>query len=162
MTVIDFATRKAAGDEHERKIRDALELRGWTIHDNGVEHLHERIKQQIVRSHCPMRWSTDFLAANDDEILMVEGKTDMHGGTGGWFRIDRKSIEAQRRWQTMLDIPVVYVLGNMNVATLDEVLNVCKISRIERAAAYLAFPAERARPMDDIFGEPLHQWWEAA
>jgi hypothetical protein len=154
-SVIPFAARKAAGDEHEDRVREQLEKRGWTVSPYGQRILAEEIRRALKRTESPARWDPDFVVACGSTIRYVDAKGSLRGMNADLNFISRRALEAHRRLQSDRDIPVFYVFGDLGVMTPDEVLRAAEVERLGTAGGYLSVPRDASRKLDDVFG-PVH------
>jgi hypothetical protein len=150
--VVDWAARKAIGDAHEVRVRTELERRGWTVAPYGQGILPDEITRALGRGESRMRWDPDFVAANGSTVCLIDAKSSMRGDDAWTYTVSRKALRAHLRLWVELDIPVVYVFGNLGVATPAEVMQFCRLSTIGEAGGYVTFPAGLPRPLDDMFG----------
>lgn len=157
MTVIEFPQRKAIGDAHEAEVRRELERRGWTVDPYGQDRLSEMTKRRLSRTKSRFRWDPDFFVADSRRLRIVDAKTKMPTRAGETWSVSRESAFASLDIWRQYEIPFYYVFGNMTIATPLRVLSVIDADRYEDVPAWVPFPANLARPMDDVFGEP--QWW---
>jgi hypothetical protein len=149
-----WANRKAVGDEHERRVREELERRGWTVSDYGQGILAEAIRRALQRTESGTRWDTDFLAAQGSTVCGIDAKSAMRGEDAHVYTLSRKALRAGLRLWVERDLPVYYVFANLGVATPAEVMQFCRLASVGEAGGYVSFPAGLPRPFDDVFGNP--------
>lgn len=144
--------RKTVGDEHESRVREELERRGWTVSEYGQGVLAEPVRRALQRTESRYRFDMDMLAARGSTVCLVDAKSSMRGEDAHTYTISRKALRAGLRAWVEDDIPVYYVFANLGVATPAEVMQFCRLASLGEAGGYLSFLAGLPRPFDDVFG----------
>lgn len=160
--VIPFAERKAAGDAHEFRVRQELELRGWTVDSYGQGILSGEVKRALGRTESLTRWDPEFIAACGSVIRYVDAKGSLRGAHTDQNFISRKAVAAHLKLAAERDIPVFYVFDDLGVLTPAEVMRHAGVERLGNAAGYLAVPRKHSRSFDVVFGSPHTPTWGAA
>lgn len=146
--------RRAVGDEHERRVREELERRGWTVNPYGQGVLSEEIRRALKTTDSPMRWDPDLVAACGSSICLVDAKTAMRGEAAHHYSISRKAVQAHVQMWARLDIPIYYVFSNLGVATVLDVMHYCRLATLGQTGGYISLPAGIPMPFDEVFGSP--------
>lgn len=155
MTVLDYVQRKAIGDNHEARVQQELERRGWTVGRYGQGILPEVVTRALGRTESRLRWDPEFVVANGSTVCLVDAKGARSGADAYTYTISRKALRAGLRITAELDLPLVYVFANLGVATPFEVMQFCRQLTLGESGGYLSFPSGLARPFDDMFGPTL-------
>jgi hypothetical protein len=153
--VIDFATRKKTGDEHEANVRRELERRGWVVTPGGLGTLHPDTVRALTRTDSMARNGADFVVSCGSTVRYVDAKGCLRSGHTDRLFVNRRSIAAGLRSLALDDIAWYFVFDDLGVATPAEVMKYAEIERLGSASGYVAFPRDRTRPIDEVFG-PVH------
>lgn len=155
ITMSTWIDRKSVGDEHERRVKEELERRGWTVDPYGQGVLSEATRRALKTTDSRMRWDPDMIATQGSTIRLIDAKGAMRGEDAWTYTLSRKALRAHLRMWTELDLPIYYVFANLGVATPVEVMQFCRLASMGEAGGYVSFAAGLPRPFDDVFGSPL-------
>lgn len=147
-----FADRKAFGDQHEARVRQELERRGWSVAQYGQGILPGAICRALARTESAFRFDPDFVVARGSDICLIDAKSSMRGENARAYTISRKSLRAGVRKVAEVDLPLYYVFHNLGVATPHELMQFSGVSSLGASGGYLSFGSHLPRPFDEVFG----------
>lgn len=152
---MSFADRVDYSDKHEKSIRLELECRLCDVRPRGMG-TYPKNSRQLGGWPSILRYEPDMLACRGRDRWYVDGKDrDPHSVWPNWS-INKDAFIEHLWLHTQKGMMVVYVFGDMSVATPIDVWNACipngTLNDIHRE--FLVVEPKYTRPMDDIFGRP--------
>jgi Holliday junction resolvase len=145
--------RKAAGDELERRVREELERRGWTVAEWGQAILPAAIRAAVSRT--PWRHFSDLVATRDGDLVAIDCKDRMASTQTGRYAIKRDCVSFGLQFHAAFGVPVFYVFGNLGVLTPQEVSSYGTIGPRGlwgRGGSYYLVSGRLGHRFDDVFG----------
>ena len=154
----DWQHRKDIGDQHERRVMDELQRRGWFVHACGQGTYPPAIQRALSRTDSALRQFPDILAALESTVVAIDAKTRMPSSTSSRYAVSRRGINAGLQFQGLNpQIALYYVFGDMTVLTPAEVACYAGETRSFTSGAYFLIRTGRAHRFDDVFGRAVEQ-----
>lgn len=149
-----FDGRLSLGTAHEQRVARELQARGWTVDPWGQGVLSAEVRTAIRNSGSRLRFLPDLIAARNGELVTVDCKDRMRSADSGRYAIARQCVNFGLQ-MTALDVPLVYVFGNLGVLVPAEVMAYGRIGpRVAGSGAYYLVPERLGHQFDDVFGTP--------
>lgn len=154
-SITTWTRRKAVGDGLEKRVREELERRGWTVMPYGQGQWPEAISAALRMTDSTMRHEVDLIAVLGTTLRLIDCKASIRGAEANQYTISRKTLAAHLRMVVDRDLPVYYVFDNLGVLKPWQVLDINGLDRLGGpGGAYLTVPAGAPHPFDEVFGAP--------
>lgn len=152
----EWQARKRLGDQHELRVLNELQRRGWTVHPCGQGTYPGPIQRALSACDSALRQFPDVIAARGVDVVTIDAKTRMRPHTGR-YAISRACVQAGLQFAgANAPIPLYYVLGDASsdlaVLTPAEISAYTMIGHLHPSGAYYFVEAHRARHFDTVFG----------
>lgn len=159
-----FTERYRDARAHEYAIQTELERRGWYVEQFGQALLSDRAKESLHRVELTYwRWLPDLIASKDDQVLLVDGKTERRCDTP-FFSIETNAHLAHLA-MSGLRLPIVYVFADMSCNYHDCVTKAREFGdpnaggRVAgvngSGTAFILVEKSEQQHLDAVFGEPI-------
>lgn len=152
--IIPFPERLAKGEELEDRVTEELERRGWTVWPFGQGTWPEEARRAVKASDSDLRFLPDLGAARNHDVVFVDCKNTMKIRDGDFHSINRRCLEAGRKWAPRHDWPLYYVFDQLGVMTPHQVMDWQRMRRLGNAGSFIRIPRHMPMPFDEIFGAP--------
>lgn len=150
----NWTERKEVGDGHEKRVIQALQARGWTVHACGQGTYPAPIQEALRRTRSALRQFPDLIAARGTDLVTIDAKDRMPSSHSHRYAISTATVNAGLFFTaTHAPTPLYYVLGDMKVLTPAEVLHYTVHALRHRSGAYHLVSSHRAHPFDEVFGQ---------
>jgi Holliday junction resolvase len=153
----NFTERLAVGEAHERRVKQELELRGWTVTQWGQGILPEVTRWAIREARSRFRHFPDLVAARSGEIITVDAKDRMHSTRTDRYAISRDCVAFGLQFYAAFSLPVFYVFGNLGVLCPTEVTSYGRLGPRSTGGAYYLVDGRLAHDFDAVFGSEEEQ-----
>lgn len=155
VTRVNFQQRLARGEEFEQRVIKELESRGWEAHRYGAGTWSEGMKDILRQSDSDLRWAPDLYATRGrSELVFIDCKNTMSIRDGDHHTINRRCLDAGRKFGPRYDWPLYYVFDGLGVMTPHQVMDWQKMRRLGHTGAYVRLPRHMPVPFDEVFGAP--------
>ncbi|MET7765709.1 hypothetical protein ABZS71_28195 [Streptomyces sp. NPDC005393] len=159
----NWPLRKEIGDQHEQRITQELEHRGWAVHPYGQGTYPAAIQNALRRTDSPLRQFPDLIAARGPDLITIDAKTRMPSTMTSRYAISRKCLLAGLQFLGMYaPVPLYYVFGDLTVLTPVEVMHYPSNASRHSSGSYYLISTRRAHRFDDVFGSIIAEQAEQA
>jgi hypothetical protein len=153
--VANWSERKEVGDRHELRVKQELELRGWTVHPCGQGTYPPAIQEALGRTNSALRQFPDLIAACDTKVVTVDPKARLASTRTSRYAISCRCLLAGLQFLgTNAPIPLYYVFDDLGVLTPAEVTAYARVGFRPPSGSYYLINSWHARRFDEIFGLP--------
>lgn len=163
---MSFQKRLDVAREHEQRVLDALNQRGWFAEFFGQGQLTPRMREYLREVDTAVRWMPDIIAskrvANRTLVAFIDAKAgDRYKKTGN-HDVEVAALCSAEKWIDLSgdQCPYYFVFDDGGVATPDRIRGTGKPGPYYghgSGTPFLIFPTLVCRPFDAMFGPPLEE-----